>query len=464
MAIALLEKQRRLKENALARYRPYAKQLEFHDAGRENRERLLMAGNQLGKTLCAGAETAMHLTGRYPSWWTGRVFNREVNGWVAGVTGEATRDGAQRMLFGRMNAIGTGLLPKDAIKDIRRKSGVADAVDFATIRFGGGGDVQARESLIGVKSYDQGREKFQAETLHLVWLDEEPPSDIYSESLTRTNATGGMAYMTFTPLMGVSDVVKRFMLDRPVGTVMIQMTIEDAEHYSPEQRAAIVAAYPEHEREARAKGIPDFGSGRVFPISEEQIIVEPFQTPDHWPSICGLDFGYDHPTAAVRLVWDRDADVLYLVSSARQRLATPVIFAPQVRSWGAWMPWAWPHDGYQHDRGSGIQLAAQYREHGMNMLPEHATHDEGGYGTEAGITEMLERMQTNRFKVFRNNQDWLEEFRLYHRVKGLIHKQHDDLMSATRIAVMMRRKAAIKPTARRVSDKVSYIADRSVGY
>lgn len=44
------------------------------------------------------------------------------------------------------------------------------------------------------------------------------------------------------------------------------MTIDDAEHYTPQQRAAIVSAYPAHEREARARGIPVLGSGRIFPV------------------------------------------------------------------------------------------------------------------------------------------------------------------------------------------------------
>ena len=50
----------------LAGYRPYQKQREFHAAGATARERLLMAGNQLGKTLAGGFEAAMHATGRYP--------------------------------------------------------------------------------------------------------------------------------------------------------------------------------------------------------------------------------------------------------------------------------------------------------------------------------------------------------------------------------------------------------------
>lgn len=64
----------------------------------------------------------------------------------------------------------------------------------------------------------------------MVWLDEEPDEDIYTEALTRTNATGGMVYMTFTPLKGMTGTVKRFLLDKPAGSSVTIMTIDDAEH------------------------------------------------------------------------------------------------------------------------------------------------------------------------------------------------------------------------------------------
>src|SRR3954465_5655838 len=98
-------------------YHPYEKQAAFHAAGRDYRERALLAGNQIGKTYSAGAETAYHLTGLYPPWWQGRRFNRQVAGWAAGVTSEATRDTAQRILLGRAESLGTGLVPKRLIKE-----------------------------------------------------------------------------------------------------------------------------------------------------------------------------------------------------------------------------------------------------------------------------------------------------------------------------------------------------------
>lgn len=454
--LALLEERKhRAEGNRLKTYAAYAKQLEFHAKGKEFRERLLMAGNQLGKTWSAGFETAMHLTGRYPDGWQGRTFDKQVAGWAAGVTGEVTRDSVQRVLCGRINAIGTGAIPRDAIKDKSMKRGVADAIDTLVIRWGGGGDVQAGESLLGFKSYDQGREKFQAETLDFVWLDEEPDEDIYTESLTRTNATGGSVYMTFTPLKGMSNVVKRFLIDKMPGTCVTTMTIDDAEHYTPEQREAIIASYPAHEREARTKGIPTLGSGRIYPIAEELIKVDPFEIPRHWAQICGIDFGWDHPSAAVRLAWDRDADVIYVVAAHRQKQQTPLLFASTVKPWGEWLPWAWPHDGLQHDKGSGEALRDQYKAQGLAMLEDKATHPPaegekegtGGNGVEAGVLDLLDRMQTGRFKVFSHLNDWFEEFRMYHREDGKIVKLDDDLMSATRYANMMKRFAITKPSA-----------------
>lgn len=301
--------------------------------------------------------------------------------------------------------------------------------------------------MIQFNSYDQGRTKWQADTVDYVWFDEEPPLSIYSEGLTRTNATGGLVFVTFTPLLGMSEVVKRFLLDKPESSTVTTMTINDAEHYTQEQRDSIIASYPEHEREARAKGIPILGSGRVFPIVEEAIKVTAFSIPPHWPRIVGLDFGIDHPTAVVWMAWDRDNDVLYVTDCYRVKDQSIVIHAAGIKARGDWVPVAWPHDGLQRDKGSGEQLASQYKAQGLNMLKDRATFEDGSNGVEAGVAEMLSRMQTHRLRVFAHLEDWFEEFRLYHRKDGMIVKMTDDLLSATRYAMMMRRFAKTQSEA-----------------
>ena len=221
------EKTRRLTENRLAYYRPYKKQIEFHDAGATARERLLMAGNQLGKTLAGGNEVAMHATGRYPDWWKGRRFERPVVGWVCGITGEVVRDTVQRVLVGRPGQAGTGAIPKDALRDCVSARGTPDLLDTIKVEHVSGG-----QSIIGLKTYASGREKFQGETLDFVWFDEEPPIDIYVEGLTRTNVGANPVWMTFTPLLGVSSVVKRFLHEKSDDRHKVVMTIDDVDHYS----------------------------------------------------------------------------------------------------------------------------------------------------------------------------------------------------------------------------------------
>lgn len=435
------ELQLRADQNRLATYNPYTKQIAFH--GLIKRERLLMAGNQLGKTVAGAAEASIHATGRYPEWWKGRRWDRPIIGWVAGVTGTSTRDNVQRLLIGRPGRHGTGYVPKSDLIEVVSARGVPDLADHCRIRHSNGG-----ESLLYFKSYEQGREKWQGETLDFVWYDEEPSLEIYSEGLTRTQATGGMVWMTFTPLMGMSDVVVRFMMEPNPDRDVVVMTIDDAEHYTAEERRKIIDAYPAHEREARAKGVPTMGSGRVFPIAEESVRVDPFPLPNWWPQLGGIDFGWDHPFAACKLGWDRDSDVVYVTATYRMRETTPLVHCAALKPWSkehANLIYAWPHDGLQHDKGSGKQLAEQYREHGLNLHFEHAQFppnpdgSPGGFGLEAGITMMLERLETGRLKVFSTCTEWFEEFRMYHRKDGLIVKERDDLMSATRIALMMLR-------------------------
>jgi phage terminase large subunit-like protein len=230
------ERQRRKRENRLALYTPYPKQAEFHAAGATYRERSFMAGNQLGKTLSGSAEAAIHLTGRYPEWWRGRVFDRPIRALAGSESSELTRDGVQRLLVGDprdQDAWGTGFIPKNALVDWSRKSGVPDAVDGVVVAHGGGGDVQAGRSTLNFKSYDQGRSKWQADTLNFVWFDEEPSLDIYSEGLTRVSATQGLVYGTFTPLLGMSEVVRRFLMEPNADRININMTIDDALHLYP---------------------------------------------------------------------------------------------------------------------------------------------------------------------------------------------------------------------------------------
>jgi len=431
-------------QQKLVRYKPYPKQKEFHEAGAKYRRRLFMAGNQTGKTLGGGAEWAMHLTGEYPEWWTGKRFAKPVKFWVGSNTTTSTRDNAQRILIGdplREEEWGTGTIPKKRLKGYAKAKYPSGSLDGVRIEHVSGGI-----SGLQFKSYDQGRERWQGETLDGVWFDEEPPEDIYTEGLTRTNATQGIVMLTFTPLLGMSNVVRDFLAQEGTYCHVTRATLRDALHYTEDQRKEIAAQYKDYERDARVDGIPQLGSGAVFPYPEDAITCEPFQPPGYWPQLGAVDFGYDHPFAAVRVAWDRDNDIVYVMQTYRDRQSTPLIHAGALKQWGDGLPFAWPHDGLQHDKGSGVPLAKQYRDQGLRMLSERATFADGTFGFEAGISEMSVRFQSGRLKVFNYLADWFEEFRFYHRKDGMVVKEQDDLMSATRYAIMMLRFAKLPTT------------------
>jgi phage terminase large subunit-like protein len=427
--------------NKLRHYVPYMKQVEFHAMGAFKRERLLMAGNQQGKTYCGGMETAFHLTGQYPDDWVGRTWERPTHGWAGGVTSLATRDIVQAQLLGPSESwpdfLGEGAIPKEHIGKYSMARGIQNAVDTVSIKHVSGG-----WSTLSFKSYEQGRAKWQGVPRDFIWFDEEPDQDIYSEGLARVTATKGMVYMTFTPLKGMSSVVKRFLNESTADRGYVNMTIDDADHIDPEERQRIIDGYEEYERDARIKGIPMLGEGRIFMTPEEHITCDPFEIPRYWPVLAALDIGIAHPTAAVYMAWDRDLDIIYIIGEHRLSGANIPTHASAIRSWSPDIPVAWPHDAHSRDKGSGVKISHQYRDAGLKMMSEHAQFsiDEGGGNSvEAGISEMNERMKTGKWKVFRPCTKWFEEYRLYHRKDGMIVKEDDDLLSASRYGMMMKR-------------------------
>ena len=186
----------------------YAKHLEFFRAGTVHMERCMMAANRIGKTMGVGGyETTLHLTGKYPEWWRGRRFERPIEAWVAGDTLTTTRDIVQGALLGPVGEFGVGLIPADCIVgEPVMKSGVPGGVDFLRVKHSTGGS-----SLLGFKSYDQGRKTFQGTAKHVIWLDEEPPRPVYDECMIRLATTQGVMLCTFTPLLGLSEVALMFM-------------------------------------------------------------------------------------------------------------------------------------------------------------------------------------------------------------------------------------------------------------
>jgi phage terminase large subunit-like protein len=428
--------------NRIRFFKPYPKQEEFFADGLFCIERMLQAGNQQGKSEAGAAETSYHLTGLYPSDWRGRRFDHPVRAWAAGETGTLVRDVQQSKLCGLPgveDAWGTGLIPKACLLDKSLARGVTDAYDTIQVQHH---DALGRPdgiSTLTFKSYEQGRPKFQGEPVDFIWADEECPMDVYMEMLARTTATKGMVFTTFTPLKGRTDLIIHFEEDNPRRRVT-RMTMYDAQHLTDADRAELLERYPKHQRDARLLGIPILGSGRIYEFPDDRVAEDPLEyIPAHWTKLWAIDFGIDHPFAALLGLWDKDNDCIHIHHAIRMKDGTPLEHAAAMKPIGAMVPVAYPHDGDNREKGTGETLASAYRKHNLKLLGQNAAWEDGSISVERGIYEIAERIKTNRLKVARHLGIWFEEFREYHRKDGLIVKVRDDLMDATRILCMAKR-------------------------
>lgn len=422
-------------------------QSQFHAAGASHKERMLLGANRPGKTEAPAAEIAMHLTGEYPDWWQGRRFHKPIEAWCCSPTNEVSRDVVQKKLLGGLDdALGTGYIPKAKIvgKPQTRQCGISSVADRVRVRHVSGGT-----SICAFKSYEQGWRKFQGTEPEVIWMDEEPDesdqqSRIFSECQTRLLTSHGIMMVTLTPLLGHTTLVNHF-LKGGEGIYIDYATWDDAPHLLEDAKRQLRGSYPASEIETRTRGVPMMGEGRVFQTDEADISVMPFQIPEHWPRIKGIDFGVGHKSAYAEIAWDRDHDVIY-VTRAWGKVCAVEEHAGEINRHDPWVPVAWPHDGVNKEK-SGKRVKDLYLPYGVKMLGMSARYkndDGGSQPVEPIVLECDLRMRAGGFKVFKTCIDFFDEYRLYHRKNGVINPVRDDVLKAVFYAVMMRRYAQVR--------------------
>jgi phage terminase large subunit-like protein len=442
--IRLLEEQkRRLKTYRYKAFYEtrYAWQKQFIANTAEYSQVALIAANRTGKTDTGTGIDAIHALGDYPDDWSGHRFQRAPLIWCLGYSGEKVRDLLITPLIGkRINGKWQGgLIPADRIVSTEPMPGTPNAVRTVIVRHKSG-----ETSTIQFWSYSQGQYALMGDNVDWFHIDEEPKDPtIYPQVLTRTatgdGGDGGRGILTFTPENGRTVLVIGFMDNPGPGQIAMNVGWDDAPHLSERIKTELIASYPEHQRDMRTKGIPMLGHGRIYDIGEEYVTCEPFPIPDHWMVINGMDFGWDHPQAQLQLVWDVDNDAFYVTRAWKARHTSPAEAYASVKPWAERVPTAWPSDGLQTEKGSGLQQKTYYAEAGFNVLDIPAQWDDGSRSVEAGLFELLDLMRKGKLHIFRGLRDFFDEFNFYHRdEKGHIVKTRDDLLDALRYAYMMR--------------------------
>lgn len=485
----LSEYKNRVAQSSFDRYRPYGHpdtliggklwkkegwgewtekpwQLEFHNSGKENKERAAIDANGVGKTYGITWELSAHAMGIYPDWYDGHKFDHPIEAWVGAIDADQQRIGVQTHLLGRdlESNLGTGFIPRHLIKGrVRtRQAGIADVADKVVVRHSSGGF-----STIIFKTYAQGWRSWQAGKPNIILLDEEPDEndakqrDIFEECQTRIFRSDGIMLVGLTPLLGETRLTRHFMYPQANSIHCVSAGWDDAPHLSEEGKERLRKTYSAHKLATRTMGIPMLGEGRIIDVDEEEYKHPQFEIPRYYASIIGIDFGggVGHPTASALLAWDRDKDIVYLTHEYRKDGSDALHHSEAIKAWGSWIPVSWPHDGHKtsdltKEKADGTEVKDIYRKHGLNMLSLSAryTKDKGGaQPQEPIIEEFVERLKTGHFYVFDNCHKFFEEARSFHRKDGKIVNRREDLIKAVLYGLMMLRYASPEPKRRMTS-------------
>lgn len=206
-------------------------------------------------------------------------------------------------------------------------------------------------------------------------------------------------------------------------------TWDDVPHLDEAAKADMLSSYPSYQRNARSKGIPMLGSGAIYPVAEEDYVVDGFAIPVHWPRSYGLDVGWK-TTAAIWGAWDRETDVMYAYDEYYRHEAEPSVHAAAIRKRGDWMQGVIDPASRGRGQDDGRQLLAQYVEQQLNLTC-------ADNGVESGIYAVYDRLTTGRLKIMKHLTNTLMEIRLYRRDdKGKVVKKLDHAMDALRYEVV----------------------------
>lgn len=264
---------------------PIGRQLDFYKS--QAHIRLCLGGNRAGKTSAGARESGWWLTGAHPYY---DVPETAAKGWLVCETREIANEVLLPKLLYYLPTEGPGAVEKYDPGTDQRPASI----------------MTKNKSRIVVRTFGQGRRRFQSDAVDFIWGDEEMPHDIYKECLLRLVDLNGRIWLTMTPLMGktwvYTDIYQPWdamMFDSNQVTVH-QWSIWDNTSLPRKAIAAALAGVTDElERESREHGSFTDKTGNIYKQFKPGVhVIDPFEVPPFWPTVLALDPGYRHPFAA----------------------------------------------------------------------------------------------------------------------------------------------------------------------
>ena len=400
----------------------HKKQLAFHKCPKRNR--WVFGGNRSGKTECGAVEAVYMARGIHPF----RENRDNVFGWVVSLSTQVQRDVAQSKILHYLEPSWIEDVTMITGKKQSLKYGIIDQIRIKNV-FGG-------TSVIGFKSCDQGREKFQGSSLDFVWFDEEPPKDIYEECRMRVLDKKGDIFGTMTPLKGLTFIYDEIYLNSKNSPDVWCEFMEWADNpfLDSEEVNALTDSMSDDELESRRYGRFRSGVGLVYSEFDENYhVIDPFEIPSDWQDTVSIDPGLNNPLSAHWYAVDYDGNV-YVVAEHFEAGRDITYHSEMIKSISKSLNWKKDKNGRVE---AIIDSAANQKTLALNKSVTELFYEHGILANPkvnkdvfSGIQRVKSYLTKDgvhpRLFIFRNCVNLIREMKSYWWGEGDTPKKYDD--------------------------------------
>lgn len=340
-------------------YRPHAKQYAFHTA--TGHTRLYIGGNRSGKTVGGAVETCYWLMKKHPY---RRLALPEGPVRGRGVAVDFTYGVDILMLPEILRWLPPSYLQNGSFEDSYSR-------EHRTLTL-------ANKSTMEFRSYDQDLDKFAGASRHFTWYDEEPPKHIFNECQARLIDTNGYAWLTMTPVEGMTWVFEDIYQPGTEGGSkdidVIEIEMQENTHLSKEAIDRYLNTLDDDEKKARSRGEFVAIGGKVFKdFSQTVHCIDPTLPPKDWEWYLSIDHGYNNPTAIYWHAVSPDNEIITFEEhyASEMTVAEHCKVIHEINARHGKVPTFIVGDPAMSQRSgiTGTSITQEYAEHGIYVAP-----------------------------------------------------------------------------------------------